>query len=59
LNLKELEHSCGLAIENENINLKSIFNFNSIIDDYSIIENGKNLKLIIDEIHKKKKTPFI
>jgi hypothetical protein len=59
LNLKELEHSCGLAIENENINLKSIFKFNSIIDDYSIIENGKTLNLIIEEINKKKQTPLI
>jgi hypothetical protein len=59
LNLKELEHSCSLAIENENINLKSIFIFNSIIDDYSIIENGKTLKLLIEEIHKKKPTTFI
>jgi hypothetical protein len=59
LYLKELEHSCGLAIVNENINLKSIFNFYSIIDDYSIIENGKTLNLIIEEINKKKQTPFI
>jgi hypothetical protein len=59
LNLKELEHSCGLAIENENINLKSILNFNYLIDDSSIIQKGKTLKLIIDEIHKKKQTSFI
>jgi hypothetical protein len=59
MNLKELEHSCGLAIENENINLKSILNFNYLIDDSSIIQKGKTLKLIIEEINKKKQTPFI